>query len=333
MNFTEALGYSFKGHNIPKILTIVLVFIIIGVSIFVASILLESVALIFALFPVLLGFSLFVGGYTISVIRSVMDGDDFLPSIQIGRDLGRGAVVMIAGIIYSIPFFILFALIFAVIGIATPVDYGSSSAEPNISVLFMFCGAMLAFVIIGFGFVYSLLVGQIRYAAENRAGALFNIPKNFGIVMSNIGTTLGLFIRQIALGIVFAIFSSVIGNIILAFAGGLFNDMVYVETAEDFVQLGMPLAIFGSIYYIFVLTVNLMQSFSGAHLVAGYGIELGLAPNKLKNDQAGSGTNAILIVIAAIILLGLIACAVVTVLALLGPAVGDVFSEIITELE
>ena len=333
MNFTEALGYSFKGHNIPKILTIVLVFIIIGVSIFVSSILLESVALIFTLLPVFLGFSVFVAGYTISVIGSVMNGDDYLPAIKIGRDLGRGAVVIIASIIYSIPFFILFGVIFALLGFATPSDYGSVNAEPNTSVLLMFCGAMLAFVVIGFGFVYSLLVGQIRYAAENRAGALFNIPKNFGIVMSNIGTTLGLWIRQIGLAIVFGIFSSVIGNIIFAFAGGLFSDLAYIETADDFVQLGMPLAIFGSIYYIFVLTVNLMQSFSGAHLIAGYGIELGLAPNKLKNDETGSGTNAILIVIAVVVLLGLVACAVMTVLTLLGPAVGDVFSEIITELE
>ena len=116
MNFTEALGYSFKGHNIPKILTIVLVFIIIGVSIFVSSIMLESVALIFALLPVFLGFSVFVAGYTISVIGSVMNGDDYLPAIKIGRDLGRGAVVIIASIIYSIPFFILFGVIFALLG-------------------------------------------------------------------------------------------------------------------------------------------------------------------------------------------------------------------------
>ena len=112
MDFIEAIGYSFKGKNIPKILTIVLVFVIIGVSIFVASIMLESVALLFALLPVLLAYGLFIYGYSISAIKTVMNGDDTLPNIKLGRDLGRGALVLIASFVYMIPFFILFAIVF-----------------------------------------------------------------------------------------------------------------------------------------------------------------------------------------------------------------------------
>ena len=37
MNFSEALGYSFKGQNIPKILTIVLVFVILIVWLLVSK--------------------------------------------------------------------------------------------------------------------------------------------------------------------------------------------------------------------------------------------------------------------------------------------------------
>lgn len=334
MNFIEALGYSFKGQNIPKILTIVLVFIIIGVSIFVSAILFESVEMVFVLFPVLIAYSVFVAGYSISAISSVMDGNEALPKIQLGRDLGRGAVMMIANIVYAIPFMILFFLFFGLIGVTAPAGYSNTSAsEPDMRMIMTLCGSMLGFIVLSFGLGYSYVVGQIRYAAEDRVGALFNIPKNFGIVMSNLGKSLGLFLRHIGLAIVFALFSSMFGNIILGFSSGLMNDFLYVESSQDLLQLGMPLALFGSIYYIFVMTVNLMQTLSSTHLIARYGMELGLAPDKLKNDAVSSGSNTILFVIAVIVLLGLAACAVVAVLALAGPAVGDIFSEVITGLE
>lgn len=330
MNFTEAIGYSFKGQNIPKILTIVLVFVITGVSILVASILLESVALLFVLMPVLLVYGLFVSGYPIAVIKSVMSDEDALPNIQLGRDLGRGALVWIASFVYMIPFFILFAIVFSLIGITAPQ---SSSAEPNASMIMVFCGAMIAMVVLGFGFTYSLLVGWIRYATEDSAGALFNIPKNFGIVMSNIGTTLGLFVRQIGLGIVFGIFSAIVGNIIMLFFGSSMNNLAYVETADDLVSLGLPIAIFTSVYYVFSLTISLMQTLSSSHLIAGYGIDLGYGISKLKNDEANGGKNILLILLAILFIVGFFACVVITILAIMGPVIGEVFSEVITGLE
>ncbi|GAB5492898.1 MAG: hypothetical protein Phog2KO_31130 [Phototrophicaceae bacterium] len=330
MNFTEAIGYSFKGQNIPKILTIVLVFVITGVSILVASILLESVALLFVLMPVLLVYGLFVSGYPIAVIKSVMSDEDALPNIQLGRDLGRGALVWIASFVYMIPFFILFVIVFALLGATAPQ---SSSAELDASMLMVFCGAMIAMVVLGFGFTYSLLVGWIRYAAEDSAGALFNIPKNFGIVMSNIGTTLGLFVRQIGLGIVFGIFSAIVGNIIMLFFGSSMNNLAYVETADDLVSLGLPIAIFTSVYYVFSLTISLMQTLSSSHLIAGYGIDLGYGISKLKNDEASGGKNILLILLAVLFIVGFFACVVITILAIMGPVIGEVFSEVITGLE
>src|SRR5690606_2820973 len=103
MDFTEAISYSLKGHNIPKILTIVLISMIVGVSVFVIGIALESVWVLLLILPVLLCYGLFVQGYTISVIKSVMDESDVMPAFDAGRDIGRGAVVLIASIVYMIP--------------------------------------------------------------------------------------------------------------------------------------------------------------------------------------------------------------------------------------
>lgn len=333
MDFSESLGYPIRGINIPKVLTIVLMAVIIGASIFVASIALQSIWIVFLIFPVLLGFGLFVQGYTISVIKSVMEDEEALPPVKLGRDVGRGAILFLATLVYAIPIVIVMTIFVALVG--TTID--AQSDEASFGLIFLVCGGGLAFLGMTIAIGFSYIVGQIRYAAEDRVGALFNVGKNFAIVMSNLGKTFGFAIRQIGLAMIFGIVSSIILNVISAFFAGVTNKATFAlfeNNIEGILELGMPIAIFGSLYYTVSLTINLMQGFSSAHLIAGYGAELGYAPNKLKNDEtSNNSTTAVMLVIAIILLVGLFACGAIFVLTVLGPEMGDVFSEVIRELE
>lgn len=283
MNFSEALGYSFKGQNIPKILTIVLVFVILGVSIIVAGFAFESIAIAFLFIPLLIGYALFLSGYAVSVIKAVMEGEEAMPSFSIGGDIGRGFMVMLAGIVYYIPFFIVFACIFTIAGMSASAD---SFEEASGGSFLMVCGGGLFAVIFGFITNYALTIGQVRYANEGRAGALFDFGTNFGKVMSNLGTTFGLFFRQIGIAIVFAIISGVLGGVIQGIFSGAMNDFVgSLNDPEELLSLGMPIAIFVSLYYLVTMSISLMQAFSGAHLMAGYGLDLGIRKSKPKNDD------------------------------------------------
>ncbi len=284
MNFSEALGYSLKPQNIPKILTIVLVFVILGVSLIVAAFAFESLAIAFLFIPLLIAYGLFLGGYTISVIKAVMEGEESMPAFAIGGDIGRGFMVVIAGIIYYIPFFVLFFCMFSIMGAGLGASADTIEDAMGGSILMM-CGMMLVGVIFGFIIQYALTVGMVRYASEGRSGALFDFGTNFSTVMSNIGTTFGLFFRQIGIGIVFAIISSVLGGVISGIFGGAMNELAFANDVDDIVSLGMPLAIFFSLYYLVTMTISLMQAFSGAHLMAGYGLDLGLRKGKPKNDD------------------------------------------------
>lgn len=284
MNFSDALGYSFKGQNIPKILTIVLVFVILGVSIIVAGFAFESIAMLFLFFPLLIGFVLFLGGYAVSVIKSVMEGEEAMPAFAVGGNIGRGFMVMLAGIVYYIPFFVIFGCIFSIAGAGFSSTASSADEALGGSIL-LFCGMGVVGVVLGFITNYALTVGMVRYASEGRAGALFDFGTNFGTVMSNLGTTFGLAFRQIGLAIVFAIISSVLGGVISGIFGGAMNELAYLDDPAELLTLGMPIAIFFSLYYVVTMSISLMQSFSGAHLMAGYGLDLGLRKSKPKNDD------------------------------------------------
>lgn len=297
MNLSESLAYTFKASNIPKILTIVLIFVISGVSIFVATMALESFALMALLIPVGLVYSFFISGYTVSIIKSVMGGDENLPEFELGRNLGRGFMIFLAGIVYMIPVFIIFFLAMLISGasISSTSQYG----DPGGSGVLLFCGIMLGAFLLTIVLMYSLVVGQIRYAVEDSAGSLFNIGKNFSIVMSNIGTTIAYFIRGVGLAIIFGIVSNILlGVLQVPFAGQMRElQYEYVRAVEGIsygynysfdpaiiFNMGMSLVAFASLYYLVSLTLNLMQGFSGAHLMAGYGIDLGLG-GKDKNKN------------------------------------------------
>lgn len=282
MSFGDSFGYPFKGGNIPKVLNIILVFLIIVSSLVVIAMLSRSediaVGLLFAAYPLLLAYGLFISGYMVTVIRSVMDGEELLPSAKLGRDLGRGFMVLIAGFVYAIPFIIVYMCIFAVAGASIGAMTGGRSGDADGSAIIMICGAGLLMVFMVFTIGYSFIVGLVRYAAEDTAGALFNVAENFGKVVANLGSTIGLLVRQIGLSIIYGIITQGVSMVLGGFFMGLANDP----------NPNIVLVI-GSLIFVMIvlLSLALMNQLSMAHLFAGFGTSIGIgtAKAKAKNDD------------------------------------------------
>ena len=149
MSFSDAFGYPFRSENIPKILTIILVFLIIVAAILVSAMLFEAENLIWAAIPIVLSYFLFLYGYIVAVIKNIVDGQTALPQPQLGRDLGRGFVVLLAAIIHAIPIFVLYFCGAAIFGAALGATFaatGSSGGGAGSGIVLV-CG--LAIVLFG----------------------------------------------------------------------------------------------------------------------------------------------------------------------------------------
>lgn len=282
MSFSDALSYPFKGKNIPKVLTIILVFLILIAVIVVGGLMLEATGIMLLAIPILFAYSIFVGGYAIEVIRTVMQGEDTMPQPAIGRDIGRGFMTILASIAHFLPLIILLFCASFIFG-ASMVDsfvvdsYGNIDTTGFEDSIMMFCGLGLVTFVLGFLLNYTLMVGMARYAAEGSAGALFDIGSNFSTVLSNMGAVFGLLIRHIGIGIIYYILMSIVN----VFFGGVVNDAFSPYAQEPGVFIMGGLIVYGILY----LSLQLMNQLSSTHLIAGFGIEVGISSRKAKHDD------------------------------------------------
>jgi len=283
MSFGEALGFPFKAENLPKTLNFILIYVIITASIMVLGLLANAFELaILASAIVGLGYSFFVSGYMIEVIRRVMEGDEALPPSDLGRDLKRGGAVFVASLVYMIPFFILFFCAFAAVGTSmssmdfTSSNYGRNGSAPDGSAILMLCGMLLVGVVAAFFIFNALLIGMVRYAAEDRSGAMFEFGTNLSYVTSNAGTLLGLFMRSFGIALIYGILSSI--------ATGIFGtDRQLLESGYNNVGFGLMALIV--VESVITQTLALMSQFSVAHLQARLGNQLGISGGKGKHDD------------------------------------------------
>lgn len=283
MSFSDALSYPFKGENIPKILTIILVFLILIAVVVIGGIMLEAEGIMLLAIPILLAYGVFVGGYSVEVIRTVMQGQAIMPKPELGRDLIRGVVTMLGGIAHMIPLIVLYicvAVIFgASMGSSMSIDaYGNPDFGDASGAFMMVCGLGLGVLVIGFLLGYTYLVGLARYAAEDRAGAMFDIGSNFGTVISNMGPVFGLLIRQFGVGIIYGIMLFIVN---MVFQGMLINAFDPYRNSTPGIGIMIGLILYGIIY----LSLSLMNQISAAHLIAGFGAEVGVSSRKAKHDD------------------------------------------------
>jgi hypothetical protein len=190
MSFGEALGFPFKAENLPKTLNLILIYVIITSSVMVLGLLANAIELALLISGIVsIGYSFFVSGYMIEVIRNVMDGNEILPPSDLGRDIKRGFAVFIASLVHMIPFIILFACALGAIG--SSMNMGSMEFSRDMErlgnsgdggAILMVCGLSIVALFAGFFVFNALLIGMVRYAAEDRAGAMFEFGTNLSYV-------------------------------------------------------------------------------------------------------------------------------------------------------
>lgn len=273
MDFTRALKYPFQ--NSPKVLSIVLTLtILISVCIVwianghdwssylqVADInetmdhmedlesLSGSVALgFFGLLILMVLGGFWLNGYSVEVLRRIMNHSDTMPPVEIGANLSSGFWVFLSIVWYGFVSIFLAAALIVLIGILSNL---ASFLGGIAAVAGFFLGVVYVFVA-GWAF----FVGLTRYArSDGNRSALFDIRRNMRIARDNRGLSIRLSLYMIAFMILYGSAQSLVDNLLGGFLG------------QDIV---VSAVVFVVTYHAF----NLFQHFSSQHLIAQYGMAI-----------------------------------------------------------
>lgn len=197
---------------------------------------------------------LWLSGYSVSVLRALMQDDQQLPAIQLGRDLADGVYLLVAGIGYGLLFVALIIVEVAVLGITSGLGIINGLLGMAVFLLTIGVAAVM-------GWAY--FVGMARMAAEGHHRVAWQLRRNMLIARQNWrwGAFLLLFMILLSLG--YGVFSSLADSVF----GGLSG------------AAGATLSII--LYYFF----QLMQHFSTQHLIAQYAVAIGIGGGKPKADE------------------------------------------------
>lgn len=280
MNFSSALRYPFV--NFAKVFSIVLVMTIamaLFTGLFFNSFDLDGFVMAFAnwdgvshldmpdlalsgtavmgvlgMIAVAVVSGLWLSGYSVSVLRALMQDDQQLPAIQLGRDLADGVYLLVAGIGYGLLFVALIIVEVAVLGITSGLGIINGLLGMAVFLLTIGVAAVM-------GWAY--FVGMARMAAEGHHRVAWQLRRNMLIARQNWrwGAFLLLFMILLSLG--YGVFSSLADSVF----GGLTG------------AAGATLSII--LYYFF----QLMQHFSTQHLIAQYAVAIGIGGGKPKADE------------------------------------------------
>ena len=263
MSFGDAFGYPFK--NLPKLLTIVIVFtIVIAILVGFAfqSPFSHGIELLY--WGTFLAYGLFLSGYGVRVIRHVQEGNyDKMPSIKLFSDIARGVVMLLSALITFIPSILFVACVasfFITKTYAPGYNFQSSIDSSSILMLIMLL-PVLAYLLCGYA------VGMIRYALEDRASTMFQFKTNFRYIHQNSSAAMAFIGYYILFAIIYGILSHLEG---LAFDSALQNNF----GAEQMIIL-----IIVTIGLLGTITVGLFQQLGVLHLVAQFGEKIGISRN------------------------------------------------------
>lgn len=299
MDFTTALSYPYK--SLAKVFTIVLVMTI-GVAVFLGMILnsfdwigyiyyLQELAQyggssypfvprydtnqaqlivgILGLFGLAIVQGFWISGYSIRIIRAIIDESQTLPAIVFGVDLAKGFYLFLSSILYAVVF-IPFVLVVGFLMAMTAGPYGTS----GLSIL-IYCSAIL--VAIPFLFVagWAYFIGMARCAAEDSNSALFQIWTNMRIARENTRASFSLIGYQILLFLVYLFIGQVAGKVFEVVSGAFVTD--YINETMLLVIMIISLML--------QLAFSIVQQFSNIHLIAQYAQRIGIADSYDDKDK------------------------------------------------
>jgi hypothetical protein len=317
MSISDALSYPFRNDNLFKILPIAIVY---GIILFFMSYATTNGVMFLvcgASFAMLI-FSFVLGGYYISVIEQVHQGEERLQDVMISRDLSRGVATWLAGILYMLPL----ALFGCMASFLASMILSSDANGGGLSIPVALIVAALVIPLVMF-LSLALAIGYNRYAAEGNTRGLYSLTENLGIAWQNAGQGLGLIMRTIVIGLIN--FAAVF---LVQIAIGLIFPQQLAFNARPTTTYWIGYALIQVVTY----TVSLIFIVSQYHLIARYGMSLGITSEKRKSDEVSRSLSPWILVVLIVGLLFIVPVLVIMILALFGPAIGDVFSEINSQL-
>lgn len=296
MSLGKAVKFPFANGNFNKVLQIGIVFgVIAALEVVINGGEGTGAGTLIGLAGGIL-FGLFVSGYGVLVMQNIFRGNETLPEFEVAESMRRGLKVFLASLVYAIPIVVVFACMIGFLAVNLGANAESildelsrQIANPNYtprfseaenqafsSLALTFCGFMLAYIPLAIVLGYAAQIGLVRFAAENRSGALYEFGTNIKLVFSNFGKILILLILQIGLAIVVFAISVFIG-ICVGFLGAFTTSMM--GTAGVILYL--------SILNLIIGILNTVHQMSNLHLLSGFGVDAGFADaqTKAKNDD------------------------------------------------
>jgi len=149
--------------------------------------------------PALCGLIPFIGpfilaGWGLKVVKNVIDGNEqnALPKLEFGADLGRGFIVFLINLIYSLPILILALMCGLIIFFDFQID------ESLIWVLFVagFCVVLIS-ALLWLILRFMRAAGLANYVAKGEFRAAFNFKQIFGLLKKSFISWLLVIVAQV----------------------------------------------------------------------------------------------------------------------------------------
>jgi len=131
-------------------------------------------------------------GYMLEVIKNVSEDRELpLPTWDdFGGKFMRGLMVVIAGLIYSIPLIVIWVVYFVAVMLMGGVASSGEQMSNAGGGLFLVCGIPVCCISLIYGIVVYLFImcpGLMRYADSGEFGVFFRFAENFKLATANLG--------------------------------------------------------------------------------------------------------------------------------------------------
>ena len=205
----------------------------------------SAILAVFGILAVAIISGLWLSGYSVSVLRALLEGDQTLPPVQFGREVRDGVYLLLASLAYGL----LFVALIMAVGIALGVTSGLGAINGLLGL-----GAFLAMICVAAVMGWAYFVGMARMAVDGHHRGAWQLRANMKIARDNWRWGAFLLLYMVLLTLLYGFVSSL--------ADGIFGGIMGAA--------GMTLSLI--LYYFF----NLMQHFSTQHLIAQYAVAVGI---------------------------------------------------------
>ena len=195
------------------------------------------------------------------------------------HDIGQGIRVVAAGVFYFLPLLVVYMISILLGSLAR----GSGNENDSAAILRILCvilPLLLLLISVFFLSAWAWLIGAFRYAIEG--SGLFEYSNNIRIARRNIGPAFSLSARYVLLGVIYNGFTSVIHSNFER----IVTQTITFRTPDSIIVLILTIGV------VLSTTLSIMAQFSGFHLLAQFGMKIGLGPEKPKPADPDMDTSS-----------------------------------------